>query len=186
MQAPEEAGLVEDFIIPIPSLSASAPGIVYVSFTREDPSSYAAGSFPCTVKFVSKEVDPSSGEPEEEGYPDEYQIEELELGAADYIVPSYATFSSEWERLKQGATATEVFALSSSQSLKAACDSLIEGACASRCFSRRLLTLFNALLQFWGWSRSAEQRCRSRHQYTRSHFPVWWRAAAARSSPGAG
>jgi len=173
MQAPEEAGLVEDFIIPIPSLSASAPGVVYVSFTREDPSSYAAGSFPCTVKFVSKEVDPSSGEPEEEGYPDEYQIEELELGAADYIVPSYATFSSEWERLKQGATATEVFALSSSESLKAACDSLIEGACPGNCnalqFSAPPLTFSPATLasQSSAWSRSAGPRCRSRHQYTR-------------------
>lgn len=89
-----------------------------MSFTRDDPSSYAAGSFPCTLKFVSKEVDPSSGEPEEDGYPDEYQIEELELGASDWVVPSYVTFASEWERLKQGATQTEVFALSSSESLK--------------------------------------------------------------------
>lgn len=142
VQTPEEAGLVEDFIIPIPSLSSTAPGIVYVSFTREDPSSYAAGSLPCTVTFVSKEVDPSSGEPEEEGYPDEYQVEEVELGAADYIVPSYATFASEWERLKQGATATEVFALSSSESLKAACDSLIEGAfCLPYLSPRSLLGL---------------------------------------------
>lgn len=117
-QVPEDAGLVEDFIIPVPSLGASSPGVVYVSFTRSDPSLFAAGSFPCTLKFVSKEVDPSSGEPEEDGYEDEYQIEELDLGAADYIIPSYATFASEWERLKGGASATEVLALASSESIK--------------------------------------------------------------------
>ncbi|KAL7417416.1 adaptin N terminal region-domain-containing protein [Mrakia frigida] len=126
MQPSDDSGLTEDFIIPVPSISASSPGVVYVSFTRDDPTSYAAGSFPCTLKFVSKEVDPSSGEPEEDGYPDEYQIEEIELGASDWVVPSYVTFASEWERLKAGSTATEVFALSSSESLKAACDSLIE------------------------------------------------------------
>lgn len=118
MQPSEDCGLTEDFIIPVPSISSASAGVVYVSFTREDPSSYAAGSFSCTLKFVSKEVDPSSGEPEEEGYPDEYQIEEIELGASDWVVPSYVTFASEWERLKAGATQTEVFALSSSESLK--------------------------------------------------------------------
>ncbi|CDZ96709.1 coatomer subunit gamma [Phaffia rhodozyma] len=127
MQPSEDSGLIEDFIIPVPSISSqNSPGVVYVSFSREDPTSFALGSFPCTLKFISKEVDPASGEPEEDGYPDEYQIEELELGAADYIVPSYVTFATEWERLKGGQNSTETFGLASSQSLKAACDSLIE------------------------------------------------------------
>jgi coatomer protein complex subunit gamma len=134
MQPSEDCSLNEDFIIPIPSLPSSSTSTVYVSFSRPrtstSSSSYPVGSFPCTLRFVSKEVDPTSGEPEEDGYSDEYQIEELELGAADYVVPSYATFNSEWERLGSGSDetrATEVFALSSSASLKAACDSLIEG-----------------------------------------------------------
>ncbi|WRT67892.1 uncharacterized protein IL334_004866 [Kwoniella shivajii] len=122
-----DSGLTEDFIVPIQSLSASAgSGIGYVSFTRDDPSSYAAGTFGCTLKFVSKEIDPTSGEPEEEGYDDEYQVEELDLGAGDYITPTYVTFSSEWEKLADKASLTETFALSSSESLKDACKSLIE------------------------------------------------------------
>lgn len=119
MQPSEESGLAEDFIIPLPSLSAvTSPGIVYVSFSRESPAEYATASFHCTLKFVSKELDPSTGEPENEGYEDEYQLEEVELGAGDYIVPSYVTFSSEWDRLRSGATATETFALSAMESLK--------------------------------------------------------------------
>ncbi|KAF8167428.1 adaptin N terminal region-domain-containing protein [Crassisporium funariophilum] len=124
----DEGGLVEDFIIPLPALTAaSSPGIVYVSFTREDPAVYAIASFQCTLKYISKELDPSTGTPEEEGYDDEYQVEEVELSAGgDYIVPSYATFGAEWDRLRSAPSATETFALSAMESLKAACDSIIE------------------------------------------------------------
>ncbi|KAF8899210.1 coatomer protein [Infundibulicybe gibba] len=124
----DDAGLTEDFIIPLPALTAAtSPNIVYVSFTREIPEQYVTASFQCTLKFVSKELDPSTGEPEEEGYEDEYQLEEVELSAGgDYIIPSYTTFGSEWDRLKAGPSATETFALSAMESIKAACDSIIE------------------------------------------------------------
>jgi len=116
----EDIGLTEDFIIPVPSLTAvTSPSVVYVSFTRDDPDAFAMGSFACTLKFISKELDPSTGEPEEEGYEDEYQLEEIELSAGgDYIVPSYASFGSEWDRLKAGPNATETFALSAMESIK--------------------------------------------------------------------
>jgi coatomer protein complex subunit gamma len=116
----EESGLVEDFIIPLPSLTlANSPGIVYVSFTREDPGKYSIGSFACTLKFISKELDPTTQEPEEEGYEDEYQLEEVELSAGgDYIIPSYATFGSEWDRMRSGPNATETFLLGAMESLK--------------------------------------------------------------------
>jgi len=127
MQPAPDSGLTEDFIIPVPHLTAvQSPSIVYVSFTRDDPSEYTLASFRCTLKFTSKELDPSSGEPEEEGYEDEYQLEEVELGAGDYIIPSYANFSTEWDRLRTGATATETFALSAMDSIKAAVDSIVE------------------------------------------------------------
>ena len=116
----EDGGLTEDFIIPLPSLSAAnSPAIVYVSFTRENPDVYTTASFQCTLKYISKEVDPSTGVPEDEGYEDEYQIEEVELSAGgDYIVPSYASFGAEWDRLRSAPDATETFALSSMESLK--------------------------------------------------------------------
>ncbi|KAF8578751.1 coatomer subunit gamma [Ramaria rubella] len=128
MQPAADSGLTEDFIITIPQLTAAdSPGIVYASFTRDDPTEYTLASFQCTLKFISKELDPSSGEPEDEGYEDEYQLEEVELGAGgDYIVPSYTNFSAEWDRLRTGSTATETFALSAMDSIKAAVDSIIE------------------------------------------------------------
>ena len=119
MQPTGETGLTEDFLMPIPSLSSiTSPGIVYYSFTRDTPEDYPIASFQCSLKFVSKEVDPSTGEPEEEGYEDEYQLEDTELSAADYIVPTYVTFASEWDRLRGGVSITETFALPAMESLK--------------------------------------------------------------------
>ncbi|KAI6154021.1 coatomer subunit gamma [Pisolithus tinctorius] len=128
MQPQADCGLTEDFIIPVPALMTStSPGIVYVSFSRDNPEEYATGSFQCTLKFVSKELDPSTGEPEEEGYEDEYQVEDVELAVGgDYIIPSYASFSSEWDRLRTGASSTETFSLTAMESIRAACDSIIE------------------------------------------------------------
>lgn len=120
MQPQTDCGLMEDFIIPVSALTAStSPGVVYVSFLRNKPEEYATGSFQCTLEFVSKELDPSTGEPEEDGYEDEYQLEDVELAAGgDYIIPSYASFSSEWDRLRTGATATETFSLTAMESIK--------------------------------------------------------------------
>lgn len=146
MQPAEESGLTEDFIIPVLSLmSTTSPAIVYASFTRDVPEEYQTASFQCTLKFVSKELDPSTGEPEEEGYEDEYQLEDTELSAADYIIPNYVTFSSEWDRMRGGVGITETFSLPAMESLKgkfrnvyqneppltiltcaAACDSIVE------------------------------------------------------------
>ena len=114
-----DSGLTEDFIIPIQSLtSQTSPDILYVSFTRDNPEEYQAASFTCLLKFVSKEIDPSTGQPEEEGYEDEYSLEDTELSAADYIVPTYVTFSSEWDRLGGGVSVTETFSLPAMESLK--------------------------------------------------------------------
>lgn len=118
MSPSEDSGLTEDFILPLPSLAAQESGIVYVSFTRDSPEDYATASFTNTLRFVSKEVDPETGEPQEDGYDDEYQTEDVELSAGDYITPSYATFATEWDRLRSGSTATETFALTALDSLK--------------------------------------------------------------------
>lgn len=126
MQPGEEGELVEDFIIPVQSLGPNSEGVVYVSFSRTNPGAYASGTFGNTLRFISKEIDPESGEPEEDGYDDEYQLEELDLGAADYIVPSYAAFATEWDRLRSAASVQETFALTALDSLKTACDSILE------------------------------------------------------------
>ena len=56
----------------------TSPGIIYVLFTHNTPEDYA---IECILKFVSKEVDSASGEPEEEGYEDEYLLDEVEFAS---------------------------------------------------------------------------------------------------------
>jgi coatomer protein complex subunit gamma len=120
--SPEDDGdvqLEEEFIIPAPKLATNEPGTVYVSFKRlETESQFIATSFTNVLKFTSKEIDPSTGEPEDgEGYADEYQVEDLELNGADYVVPAYAgSFDNVWEQAN-GESAVETLQLSNIKSI---------------------------------------------------------------------
>jgi hypothetical protein len=189
MQPSSDSLLKEDFIIPIPELrSSTLPGIVYVSFTRLDPEEYSLASFACTLKFISKEVDPSSGEPEEEGYDDEYQLEEVELGAGgDYIVPSYATFTSEWEQLQGKATATETFSLGAMDGIKG--ETHFEGIARTPPFALTDLSFHSQprATRWWKcsiWNPWEVQNTQRQPQYTRCNYPVSFLVVEERSSHG--
>jgi len=85
--------------ISIPSLPAHAPGVAYVCF-RRPTSSYISGGFSCILKFLVKSIDPSTGLPEDSGYEDEYQLEEIEVNTADYMQKMFvANFGQQWEEL---------------------------------------------------------------------------------------
>ncbi|KAI5819479.1 adaptin N terminal region-domain-containing protein [Pyronema omphalodes] len=108
-----EATLEEDFIIPVAKLNQDEVGTIWVAFKRSADEAYPIGSFTNVLKFTSKEIDPSSGEPEEAGYEDEYQVEDLELTAGDYLVPAFAgSWENVWEQVgAAGEEATESYAL---------------------------------------------------------------------------
>ncbi|KAI4907923.1 hypothetical protein J4E90_009331 [Alternaria incomplexa] len=126
---PEDDGdvqLEEEFVIPAPKLVTNEPGTVYVSFKRlETESQFIAASFTNVLKFTSKEIDPSTNEPEEgDGYPDEYQVEDLYLTGADYVVPAYAgSFDNVWEQ-SNGDSATETLQLGNMKSITDATEQL--------------------------------------------------------------
>jgi coatomer subunit gamma len=112
-----EASLEEDFFIPAASLPTNEPGTVYVAFKKTQGESFVTSSFSNTLKFTSKEIDPTTGEPEEVGYEDEYEIEDLDLTGADYVVPAYAgSFDNIWEQAN-GDEASETLQLSSIKSI---------------------------------------------------------------------
>ena len=103
------APLEEDFIIPIPKLATDAPGTAYVAFKRSGAGpAFAATSFSNSLKFTSREIDPSTGEPEDGGYEDDYQVEDLELTGADYILPAFAgSFDNVWAQAHGAETSEE-------------------------------------------------------------------------------
>jgi len=115
---PDTSPLEEEFLIPIASLPTNQPGTAYVAFKNVAGTSYPVCSFSNIVKFTSKEIDPSTGEPEDGGYDDEYQIEDLDLGGTDYVVPAFAgSWDGVWEGSAGGDEATETLVLSTTKSI---------------------------------------------------------------------
>jgi len=116
----EESGLVEDFIIPAPAITNAQPAAtIYVSFSRSDPAKFDIANFSNILRFTSKEVDPESGEPEEQGYDDEYEVEMLTLGPGDYFLPTYiGNFQGTWDALGAHNEVSDTFSLSSMNSIQ--------------------------------------------------------------------
>lgn len=116
----DEEELEEVFIIEAEKLSQNEPGKVYVAFKKaggED--SLPVVSFSNTLKFTSKEIDPSTNEPEESGYDDEYEVAEFDLAGSDYVIPTYASnFAHLWEQVgAAGEEAEETLQLSGMKSI---------------------------------------------------------------------
>ena len=115
----EEESLEEDFTIPVAKLAADQPGTVFVSFKKSGDVAYPVTSFTNVLKFTSKEIDPTTGEPDESGYEDEYQVEDLDLLGSDYVTPAFAgSFDHAWEQTgANGEEASETLQLSSTKSI---------------------------------------------------------------------
>ncbi|KAL8937807.1 MAG: hypothetical protein Q9216_004238 [Gyalolechia sp. 2 TL-2023] len=124
--AEEDESLEEEFIIPVAKLATDQPGTVYVSFKKVADTPYPITSLTNVLKFTSKEIDPTTGEPDEGGYPDEYQVEDLELLGSDYVTPAYAgSFDHVWEQTgANGDEASETLQLSNSKSISDATEQL--------------------------------------------------------------
>lgn len=116
----EDEVLEQEFIIPCPKIATNEPGLVYVAFKKlGGENGFPVTSFTNTLKFTTKEIDPSSGQPDESGYEDEYEVEALELTGSDYIVPAFAgSFDHVWEQTgANGEEASETLQLSNIKSL---------------------------------------------------------------------
>ena len=117
--AEEDESLEEDFIIPVSRLATDQPGIVYVSFKKIGENAFPVTSFTNILKFTIKEIDPTTGEPDNNGYDDEYQVEDLDLSGSDYILPAFAgSFDHIWEQTgANGEEASETLQLSNTKSI---------------------------------------------------------------------
>ena len=116
----DDGTLEEDFIIPIAKLSANEPGTFYANFKKVSESdSCPVTSFTNVLKFTTKEIDPDTGEPDANGYEDEYQVEDLELTGSDYVLPAFAgSFDHVWEQTgAHGVEASQTLVLSNIKSI---------------------------------------------------------------------
>ncbi|KAG7192050.1 coatomer subunit gamma [Scheffersomyces spartinae] len=99
---------VEEFVIPLDKLGPDQTGTVYVSFsipsiTEEDSDILCA--FGNTVAYTNKDIVDDDGTVDSEGWSDEYQIDDLEVEAGDFITPLYnSNFTSVFDQLPNAVT----------------------------------------------------------------------------------
>ncbi|GFY89689.1 coatomer gamma-2 subunit, putative [Actinidia rufa] len=110
---------------PLRSLPYDSPGQTFVAFEKPDGVP-AVGKFSNMLKFVVKEVDPTTGEAEEDGVEDEYQLEDLEVVAADYMVKlGVSNFRNAWESIGPDFERVDEYGLGPRESLAEAVSAVI-------------------------------------------------------------
>lgn len=96
----------EEFTLPVEQIQPLSTGSVYVSFKREQGAEI--DEFINTLMYQSKEVGDAE---DEEGYPDEYQIDDLTINGYDIVKPAFnGNFSAMWDQLS-GVEASGVYNL---------------------------------------------------------------------------
>ncbi|PON84890.1 Coatomer gamma subunit [Trema orientale] len=110
---------------PLRSLPYDTPGQTFVAFEKPEGVP-AVGKFSNMLRFIVKEVDPSTGEAEEDGVEDEYQLEDLEVVAADYMLKvPVSNFRNAWESMDPESEQVDEYGLGPRESLTEAVSAVI-------------------------------------------------------------
>ncbi|KAF9363712.1 coatomer subunit gamma [Mortierella sp. NVP85] len=122
----DAVSLEEKTLIAAPRLVYDVPGAAYVAYERTILEEYPECTFTNELKFIEKDCDPQTGEPDEEGFEGDYQIEDVSLAIADFVLPNYIpSFSKAWEDLGADNEVVETLALTTSPGLQDACRDLM-------------------------------------------------------------
>ncbi|XP_039138853.1 LOW QUALITY PROTEIN: coatomer subunit gamma-2-like [Dioscorea cayenensis subsp. rotundata] len=110
---------------PLRTLAYDVPGNTFVAF--EKPVGVpAVGKFSNLLKFIVKEVDPSTGEADDEGVEDEYQLEDIEIVSADYMLKvGISNFRNAWESMDPDSERVDEYGLGARESLAEAVSAVI-------------------------------------------------------------
>eukprot|EP00198_Chlamydomonas_reinhardtii_P001857 XP_001691193.1 gamma-cop [Chlamydomonas reinhardtii] len=115
----------EAFTIPLDTMPLNGVGQCYTVVTRP-PGAIATGKIVNILKFKVKEIDPGTGEAEEEGYDDEYVLEDLEVSPADYVKPTLlSNFRKSWEELDPSTEKEDEYGLGVREGLQEAVEAVI-------------------------------------------------------------
>ncbi|XWS62806.1 hypothetical protein CRYUN_Cryun06bG0042000 [Craigia yunnanensis] len=125
VDASEAEKFAEVALKPLRSLPYDSPGQTFVAFEKPEGVP-TVGKFSNMLRFIVKEVDPSTGETEDDGVEDEYQLEELEVVAADYMLKvSVSKFRNAWESIGADCERVDEYGLGPRDSLAEAVDAVI-------------------------------------------------------------
>ncbi|CAA2987048.1 coatomer subunit gamma-2 [Olea europaea subsp. europaea] len=110
---------------PLKSLPYDTPGQTFVAFEKPEGVP-AVGKFSNMLRFTVKEVDTSTGEAEDDGVEDEYQLEDFEVVAADYMVKvGVSNFRNAWESMGPDFERIDEYGLGPRESLAEAVSTVI-------------------------------------------------------------
>jgi len=104
--------LDEDSVImvPAPVVKYGEPVVAYTAIALD--ASDTSQSYTCQLDFTVKDCDPETGEVDEDGYPDQYEIDELEVSLADMMLAvDKPNFGGAWDELADDAAAEETYEL---------------------------------------------------------------------------
>jgi coatomer protein complex subunit gamma len=123
----EDGAFEEADTVTLPRMPLNQAGSTFVAFAMPDPAARVAAKFACVLRFTSKEVDPSSGEPEEDGYEDEYTLEDVDVSTLDLIKPSgTANFRKQWDESPEENERSDDYGLGTRESLEEAVDAVTQ------------------------------------------------------------
>ena len=112
--------------VTLPRMPLNSAGSTFVAFQFQSGTRVSA-KFACVMKFTSKEVDPSSGEPEEDGYEDEYTLEDVDVSPLDFIKPlSSLNFRKAWEEISDENERSDDYGLGTRESLEEAVEAVTQ------------------------------------------------------------
>ncbi|XP_015762812.1 PREDICTED: coatomer subunit gamma-2-like [Acropora digitifera] len=124
---PAEADFEVVCYVPRPSLAYNAPGTTYTLVKLPDDASSVTCTFTNTLKFVVKDCDPNTGEPDDEGYEDEYVLEDVDVLVADHVSRVHKTnFLASWEEIGDEFEMQDTYALTQMSSLEEAVKQIID------------------------------------------------------------
>ncbi|KAL9418092.1 hypothetical protein AB3S75_040996 [Citrus x aurantiifolia] len=110
---------------PLRSLPYDSPGQTFVAFEKPEGVP-AVGKFSNMLRFIVKEVDPTTGDVEDDGVEDEYQLEDLEVVAADYVMKvGVSNFRNAWESIGPDFERVDEYGLGPRESLAEAVSAVI-------------------------------------------------------------
>ncbi|XP_052213767.1 coatomer subunit gamma-2-like isoform X2 [Dreissena polymorpha] len=113
--------------VPCPKLPYDSPGTTYTLVRLPEEATAVTGTFSCTLKFIVKDCDPNTGEADDEGYDDEYVLEDVEVSVADHVQKVMKpNFGASWDEVGPDNEMEDTFALSTMKTLDDAVKNIIQ------------------------------------------------------------
>jgi coatomer protein complex subunit gamma len=96
--------------VPAPMVKYGEPVVTYTAIALD--ATDTSQSYACQLDFTVKDCDPETGDVDEDGYPDQYEIDELEVSLSDMMqAVDKPNFGSAWDELADASAAEETYEL---------------------------------------------------------------------------